>query len=198
MGRTPQCPRLARARRTQRTPLRLRRKGRQSPRRQLMARHRICLRWKVLVRPLPPIWRWVPSNQSPRRLLRQRARLRLRHRRAPRSSAVILSRADDEGSHARRWTFGWPVTSPAVRRSISAQSGHARSHLCVRSFAVFAAQDDARKVRGRVAGKRTSYAPAGMPSGFGPAFSFNACVNSCRLETICGAFVSTVLASFSE
>ena len=34
--------------------------------------------------------------------------------------------------------------------------------------------------------------------GFGPAFSFNACVNSWSLETIWGAFVSTVLASFSE
>ncbi len=38
----------------------------------------------------------------------------------------------------------------------------------------------------------------GMLSGFGPAFSFSAWVNSCRPETICGAFVRTVLASFSE
>ncbi len=38
----------------------------------------------------------------------------------------------------------------------------------------------------------------GTTSGFGPALSFKAWVNSCRLETICGALVSTVLASFSE
>ena len=38
----------------------------------------------------------------------------------------------------------------------------------------------------------------GTTSGFGPAFSFKAWVNSCRPDTICGAFVSTVLASFSE
>ena len=35
-------------------------------------------------------------------------------------------------------------------------------------------------------------------AGFVPAFSFKACVNSCRLVTIWGAFVRTVLASFSE
>ena len=40
--------------------------------------------------------------------------------------------------------------------------------------------------------------PYGTTSGFGPAFSFNAWVNSCKPETIWGAFVSTVLASFSE
>ena len=40
--------------------------------------------------------------------------------------------------------------------------------------------------------------PYGTASGFGPAFSFKAWVNSCRPETICGAFVRTVLASFSE
>ena len=45
--------------------------------------------------------------------------------------------------------------------------------------------------------KRTR--PYGTVSGLGPpAFSFKAWVNSCRPETIWGAFVSTVLASFSE
>src|SRR5438270_12783341 len=43
-----------------------------------------------------------------------------------------------------------------------------------------------------------SYATGfGKPSALGPAFSFKASVNSCRLETICGALVRTVEASFS-
>src|SRR5205085_7711521 len=37
----------------------------------------------------------------------------------------------------------------------------------------------------------------GKPSVFGPAFSFKASVNSCKLETIWGALVRTVEASFS-
>src|SRR5437588_12252205 len=37
----------------------------------------------------------------------------------------------------------------------------------------------------------------GKPSALGPAFSFKASVNSCKLETICGALVNTVEASFS-
>jgi len=37
----------------------------------------------------------------------------------------------------------------------------------------------------------------GKPSALGPTFSFNASVNSCKLETICGALVKTAEASFS-
>jgi len=37
----------------------------------------------------------------------------------------------------------------------------------------------------------------GKPSALGPAFSFKASVNSCKLETICGALVKTAEASFS-
>src|SRR5437762_14374840 len=36
----------------------------------------------------------------------------------------------------------------------------------------------------------------GKPSALGPTFSFNASVNSCKLETICGALVKTAEASF--
>jgi hypothetical protein len=43
-----------------------------------------------------------------------------------------------------------------------------------------------------------SYATGvGKPSALGPAFSFKASVNSCKLETICGALVNTAEASFS-
>jgi len=62
------------------------------------------------------------------------------------------------------------------------------------AFAVSGADKSDPRKRAARAG---FYPPLGMPSGLGPAFSFKACVNSCRLETICGAFVSTVLASFS-
>ena len=37
----------------------------------------------------------------------------------------------------------------------------------------------------------------GKPSALGPAFSFKASVNSCKLETICGALANTVEANFS-
>src|SRR5947207_8080879 len=46
-------------------------------------------------------------------------------------------------------------------------------------------------------GARVYATGVGKPSAFGPAFSFRASVNSCKLETICGALVKTVEASFS-
>ena len=46
--------------------------------------------------------------------------------------------------------------------------------------------------------RRSFYATTfGTPSVLGPAFSLKASVNSCKLETICGALVNTVEASFS-
>ena len=44
---------------------------------------------------------------------------------------------------------------------------------------------------------RTYFDSPPTPSGLAPAFSLKAWVNSCRLETIWGALVRTVLASFS-
>lgn len=49
-----------------------------------------------------------------------------------------------------------------------------------------------------VSSEKSPGADYGTTSGFGPAFSFSAWVNSWRPETICGALVNTVLASFSE
>ncbi len=42
-----------------------------------------------------------------------------------------------------------------------------------------------------------SYFDSPATLGLTPICSFSACVNSCRLETICGALLSTVVANFS-
>src|SRR5437879_717065 len=42
-----------------------------------------------------------------------------------------------------------------------------------------------------------SYFDSPATLGLTPACSFRACVNSCKLETICGALASTVVANFS-
>ena len=83
--------------------------------------------------------------------------------------------------------------SSACRRRSARQGGSGGECTCRRD-------GDSYNITGQR--PAPNYASAGggvgMASGFGPAFSFKAWVNSCRLETICGAFVSTVLASFSE
>ena len=46
-------------------------------------------------------------------------------------------------------------------------------------------------------GLRFSYCGSPAAAVFTPAFSFKVWVNSCKLETICGALLNTVVASFS-
>ena len=80
---------------------------------------------------------------------------------------------------------------PALRKFSVSRSTTSRSSSTIRILL-----PEAASIRSS-SSRRNYLAGSATPPGVIPAFSFRACVNSCKLETICGAFVSTFVASFS-